>query len=171
MDASAAMLRLTHEAPALQPLCAVRGTVHGLEVRAAVVGASHQIRCGPTVETLAYHRGGIDLCAVPAPVGRTTWGRDVGPSVVLDGFVEVRSCSDVELASVLAESTRRERERPSASLVAVFPGEQAVTAVHLDADGWSTLHTYPLGPPGRGGTIVITGTRVRVPAAVTGGRA
>lgn len=168
-DAAAAMLRFTRDAPALPALCEVRGTVHGLEVRAAVVGASHQIRCGPTVETLAHHAGGTDLCAVPGPGGHATWRCATGPEVVLDGFVEVRACSGDELAAVLAAAARRERAAPAASLVATFPGGQAVTALHLEPGGWSTLHTYPHGA-GHGGTIVVTGTRVRVLAGAQRGQ-
>jgi hypothetical protein len=146
-DTRAADLRFAVGAPILPALRELAVDVGGVRVELRLLGASHQVRCGPHTETVAY------LPALDSAVP---------PSLRLPGYhfrAEVRRLDPAAFAEHCADLRRRAEAEPHA-LAAVFPGARdALTVLAArPADGgaaWWTAHAYP-----QTGELVLTETTV-----------
>ncbi|WP_432972787.1 DUF2617 family protein [Dactylosporangium sp. CA-233914] len=140
-DTTAADLRFALDMPSQPALRVLR--VGPVTLR--LLGASHQIHCGPISETVAY---------LPAA------GTAVPERFDRPGYrfrAEIRRLGPEAFAAECAEL--RARALAKQALGGVFGGARdALTVLAATPDGWWTAHAYP-----QTGELVLTETKVTLP--------
>ncbi len=153
LDASAAQLSWSLDAPVRPALASRRLQFGDLALDLRLLGASHQV-----VFEAAGHRG-TELVACD----RSSTGglpREVGEE---RGRFVYRFTSHVERLegaplAALAEELVARLSVSERALVGAFPGSpHAVTAISADGEGWRTWHLYP-----QAGEVVRTATVIEV---------
>jgi hypothetical protein len=179
IDTRPDQLRLALGGPVLPAVAVHRVAVGDARVELRILAASHQV---------VVDRAGASRCGGPAPARHVETvacglasGRPLrdGGTWSAGGWtvsVAVERLGTAAFAEVAAGWRERGRDDPD-TVVARFPAHpDALTALAVLAvggaegagPGWVGVHTYPAGPAGEGGTVVVSRTAGAPMGARTG---